>query len=495
LLARPVGERVKTEQRLLKLIFHLPQLIYLSLSMILIAAILGKIGVRYAFNANEGWNAFWAAAAWDGAELYPPPSSLKLNNYVPLWFYATGALGRLTGDNIQAGRILAGLALLLNGIFVSLIVREITGRGRDCWFAGAAFLAICGLFYADYAGTNDPQLAANLFMTLTILLFVRWIGRTSTETVDGLVVPLLLLGGLLKHNVVAAPISICVFLLFYRRRAFVHFAVWSCIGLAAVSGVLFVLYGPAVFLSLLSPRPIDLTVAWSQTLEQLALYNAFLLAVGYLAVQSDAKARFISIYAIVALTQGLAFSSGFDVDVNVFFDFAIATSIGLGVVQFFIVRALERRSGGPPIWISLPAWIAVTLTAPIAAAPSAMEEATRVFGAITETAQRADIVYIESSAGPALCQNLALCYWAGKRFDVDTNNLKTLVLARPDLERDFVARVENCAYSLIQLNDDWDSDEYDAPFTQTIVEALKHHSAQVYETETASYRRPLHCAK
>src|SRR5450432_1977967 len=83
---------VTTKQRSFNLIFHLPLLLYALLSAVLIAAVLCKIGVRYAFNVNEGWNAFWATAAWTGADLYPSPSSLKLNNYVPLWFYATGAL-------------------------------------------------------------------------------------------------------------------------------------------------------------------------------------------------------------------------------------------------------------------------------------------------------------------------------------------------------------------------------------------------------------------
>ena len=80
------------------LIFHLPRLFYFSLSAALAAAVFCKIGVKYGFDTNEGWNAYWASAAWDGSDLYPDPTSLKLNNYLPLWSYSTGALGRLVGE-------------------------------------------------------------------------------------------------------------------------------------------------------------------------------------------------------------------------------------------------------------------------------------------------------------------------------------------------------------------------------------------------------------
>src|SRR5437763_16967952 len=91
---------------------RLAEFAFFTASVLVVAVVAFKIGVMHRFNVNEGWNGFWAAAAWSGGELYPDPASLKLNNYLPFWSYATGALGSLTGDNIQAGRILAGLALV-----------------------------------------------------------------------------------------------------------------------------------------------------------------------------------------------------------------------------------------------------------------------------------------------------------------------------------------------------------------------------------------------
>ncbi|HML12909.1 MAG TPA: hypothetical protein VK456_06355, partial [Xanthobacteraceae bacterium] len=88
-----------------------------------------------------------------------------------------------------------------------------------------------------------------------------------------------------------------------------------------------------------------------------------------------------------------------------------------------------------------------------------------------------------------ICQNLALCYWAGKKFRVDLNNLKILTSAKPQAESEFVASLQGCAYPLIQLNDDWD-DLDEGPFTAGILDALNAHYAEVWSSAGASYWMP-----
>ena len=80
--------------------FQIPHFLYFTLLVPIVATLLVRVWVRYSLDTNEGWNAYWAAAAWSGGTLYPEPLSLKLNNYLPLWFYTTGTLGALLGDNI-----------------------------------------------------------------------------------------------------------------------------------------------------------------------------------------------------------------------------------------------------------------------------------------------------------------------------------------------------------------------------------------------------------
>src|ERR1700761_6927210 len=76
---------------------------------------------------TEAWNAYYQAAAATGAKLYPSADQLIVNNYPPLSFYVIGALGKLTGSSLLAGRALSIVALLGVGIEVCLAVRILVG--------------------------------------------------------------------------------------------------------------------------------------------------------------------------------------------------------------------------------------------------------------------------------------------------------------------------------------------------------------------------------
>jgi hypothetical protein len=478
--------RPRYRGRFFRLVCYAPLAILLSISGAVLVAMVCRIGVKYSFNLNEGWNAYWAAAAWDGADLYPPPGSLKLNTYLPLWSYATGWLGSLVGDNILAGRIVAGSALLLNAAVAFLIVREITGHARDGWCAAGAFLAMSGLYYAQYVGVNDPQWAANLLMSVSLLLIVREINGRSKGRPYYYLVPLLLVGGLLKHNVIAAPASIAIFLLLYRRAEFVLFAVYSAVGLIVVCAALYAMFGTSVFASLLFPRPYDFGNAWAQTLDHLRAYGFLLLVPAYLAWQAGPPARLIFIYSIVSLAQGFVLSGGFDVDVNVFFDFAVATSIGLGLLQNSVFRAIGSHAGRWRAGAVLALWLVVPLAPVALALPQGIGEVRDVFGTLADSPQQADVASLRALPGGAICENAALCYWAGKPFQVDMNNLKILTAASAPVEADFIARLRTCSYPLIQLEDDWD-DVDEGPFTAGVVAALKTH---YMETRGSGYWKP-----
>ena len=78
---------------------------------------------------NEGWNAYHADAAMRGAQLYPPPDGLVANNYPPLSFYIIGAIGRLIGDPILAGRLLSLVAVVWGTARPRALVTDPSGRG------------------------------------------------------------------------------------------------------------------------------------------------------------------------------------------------------------------------------------------------------------------------------------------------------------------------------------------------------------------------------
>jgi hypothetical protein len=475
---------------LLRPLVHAPLAVFVAMAAAVLVAAVVRVGVKYSFNVNEGWNAYWAATAWSGADLYPPPTALKLNTYLPLWFYLTGALGSLVGDNIVAGRVIAGAALLSNALVIFLIVRVMTGLRRDGVTAAAAFLAMSGLFYGQYLAADDPQWAGNFLMTLALLLIVRNADGEKGAIPVHLVVPLLLVAGLLKHNVVAIPASIALYLVLFRRAELPRSILWSIAGLASVCALLFLLFGSGIFASLLFPRRYDLTNAFGQAFEHLLPYVPFLGLIVYLAVQKERARRLIFIYSLVSLAQGLVLSGGFDVDVNVFFDFAIACSIAIGLLQRSVAETVGADARRLQSAFAMTAWLAITMTPVTVAAVRGFTELRDAFDSTLESSQRDDIAYIKASSGAVICQNLALCYWAGKDFRVDMNNLKMLALASPRLEAEFISKLEGCRYSLIQLSEDWD-DLDEGPFTSRILEAIEKYSKEIHSSAEAYYRTPV----
>ncbi len=78
---------------------------------------------------REGWNAYHAAAAF-GGRLYPVFPSMMFNNYPPVSFLLVGGLGKLIGDNIVAGRLLALISTAGTALCVGAAARSM-GAGRS----------------------------------------------------------------------------------------------------------------------------------------------------------------------------------------------------------------------------------------------------------------------------------------------------------------------------------------------------------------------------
>jgi hypothetical protein len=484
------------QQRILPAVAAIPGLIYGVVALLVIAAMACKVATRFSFNVNEGWNAYWATAAWSGADLYPPPGGLKLNNYLPLWFYLTGAVGAVVGDSVRAGRAIAAAALLLDGVVIALIAREIVGRhkGREKggWLAGVAFLALFGIFHQDYAAADDPQMLASLFMLIALWRVVRTADAAPPATFWLGIVLLMLVAGLTKHNIVAAPLSIALFLLLIGRvRALAWFLGLSGVAVAAAGAGLYAAYGQGMFRLLLLARPYNAGVAWSQSMDQFGQYGLLLAVIPFLALRADAKARLVLIYALVSLVLGVAMSGVDGVDVNVFFDLLFCIAIGLGVMGARVAQYVHEDDASLRLrWAAVAGFMAIALAPPLLAIASAREGITDAFAAITDKRYAADVAYIRSIApGPVICRDPTLCYWAGAPFNVDLNNIRGMAFADPALEGMLVTRIERCEFALIQLNDDW-TDPVNGPLTNRVRAAIKSHYQQVRESKYGRYWRP-----
>jgi hypothetical protein len=359
------------------------------------------IPLQVPLDPNEGWNAAHALAAMAGRALYPHSDGLMVNNYPPLSFYIAGALARLAGDAIVAGRLLSALAFLAACGGIALTLRQMGGTARAQLFAVLFFAAVL-LITSDYVGMDDPQLLGHALQLGALLLLLRG---------QSLAAALVFAASLfLKHNLLALPLAAGIWLLGQERRAGLRFMVCGLATLGAGLILFRLIYGIGLLTQLASPRLVSLA---NVRFAVAHLWWAALPLAALLALRGRWRS-FCLVYAASALVLGLGFSAGDGVDANGFFDLAIACALALG---------MGMEQGRAPAFFAL------------CAAPLPLFLAfnwsdnnfffTRDFAARSAR----DIAFLKSRPGPALCDQLSLCLWAGKGAEVDVFNVGEAIKA------------------------------------------------------------------
>ncbi|MBM3857188.1 MAG: hypothetical protein FJ390_04415 [Verrucomicrobia bacterium] len=187
-----------------------------ALSLLLLLAALAmfwptcRAFFKVVISCNEGWNAFFSAAAVQTGICYPTPEQLITNNYPPLSFYFVGYIGWLLGDLILAGRLLSLLSVFLIGLFIGKLILKLGGSSRSAIVGGAFFIATMGFFFQKYVGMNDPQLLAECIMLGGALLFLKELDKDSTPWAG---IGVMVIAGFFKHNIIMLPISLLLWLL------------------------------------------------------------------------------------------------------------------------------------------------------------------------------------------------------------------------------------------------------------------------------------------
>ncbi len=382
-----------------------------------LARTVSTLGLMVPFDPNEGWNAYFTSAAMSGQPLYPPAQSFLVNNYPPLSFYLVGALGHVLGDMIVAGRMLSlvGFAGIALGIFAAL--RIMTCKPVEALFAVSIFMA-CLLLNSDYVGMDDPQLLGHAVAMAGLIVLLQEPRRLSGPIVAVL---FFALAFFIKHNLVVLPLAMTVWLAIYDRRSALSFV---------ISGFAFLLAGLAIC-------RFGMGVDLIAQLHSARVYSLHLLAANlsswliwgflpagvvtwlFLERRDDKYVVLCALYALTAILMGAAFFGGAGVDANAMFDADIALALGAGL-------ALNRLALRGSIY---PGVIAAAFVLPLAFAlwqGSSRDWLTRDYWLhpMADAAELAgqDIGFLRAHSGPALCETLAFCYWAGKPSEVDVFN-------------------------------------------------------------------------
>lgn len=342
------------------------------------------IFLHAALDPNEGWNAYHTQAAMSGTPLYP--GGWFTNNYPPLSFYLVGIV---PGDHIFAGRIVSLLSLLFVAWAIAEAARRMGASASSAAFAALWFIAGM-IVFTDYVAMDDPQLLGHAVAMAGLLLLLRDRPVAAALTMTAAL--------FIKHNLMALPVTSLLWLAFTDRRAAMRFA---ATGIAAgLAGLLlfYLVYGAGLPGILNSPR------VYSFALMESGVVSWARWCFGAMLVASMTKSALARIYVLTASLLGVIFSGGAGVDMNAWFDAAIALSLAAAL-------ALDKP---------VPPWRADVL-AGIMIFPL-------VFGLHGDrwdppVDATSDIAFLESHDGPALCEQLSLCYWAGKRAEVDVFNL------------------------------------------------------------------------
>ena len=417
-------------------------------------ALLYRSRLDYQINYNEGWNSYFTARVLDGLPLYPARSSRLINNYPPLSFYMAALMAKLTGSVLVAGRALAWSGFAGSATLIGLILRRMgcsaAGASFGALFFGAVLVTRCDL----YVGMFDPQLFAQMLMLAGCLVALSRPDSAGAVAAAALIVA----GGFVKHSLLALPVSLTLWLAFYRRRLLLPWLLTGAglagAGLAAsVAG-----FGPEFIAGLSLPRQTSLSGAVGKMLRwllplELPCALATLPAVLVRVRRDDSTARhpsdrayaaFVLIYVLVALAIGLAGAAPLGTNYNMIFELLVAVSLGLGLLVGWPGLRI------PPGWVALASAVSLWVTAlQLGTAETSSWRAWSSEQRSREANALAAVALIRAAPGDALCGTLLLCFQSGKPMLYDPLNYgQAPGESQADLQRDLAGH----RFGLVQID-------------------------------------------
>ena len=431
-LSRQAGKGLPRMNRLSEILFKLALMAGAFCAAALLLRDAMAISQHVPLDPNEGWNAYHALAAMSGRPLYP--HDMMVNNYPPLSFYIVGALGRSLGDMILAGRLVSLLSFVAVAMGLAALVRQSDGTPLQALLASLIF-ATALLITSDYVAMDDPQLLGHALQIEALLLILR------PQASIALAALLMMAGLFVKQNLFVLPLAVLLWLIWKDRNAAWRFCLYAA-G-TGIAGLAAAWIGLGVFLpaEIASPR------AWSIGNLVLAAmrYGGWalppLLATAWAGWRwrSDPLIGFCAIYALLSLAAGIGFSAGDGVDANIFFDLDIAMALMAGLA---LSRLRPQARGIFALVYAVP--LALFLARDFRDANFAYTEGFARQGPL-------DVAFLTIAPGPALCESLALCYWADKPAEVDVFNLAEASKTGARNEQVLIDALNRRRYSAVQF--------------------------------------------
>jgi hypothetical protein len=436
--------------------------------VLLLVPPLATIGFDVQKTYNEGWNAYHAGQVAAGQPLYTGNPAL-LVNYPFLSFYLIAWLKPLFGNVLVIGRVLNAGAFAFTGLFAALIVRRLGGGVIGAIFAGVCTLGFQVLQASTWIATDEPQMLTEALMLGGLLCYVS--GSPTIARLAACAV-LFAAGGFVKHFLVAVPLAVSLDLLWKDRRHFMLWCVCGTVAVALFAGLSTWFTGGFNWLEIFTPRP----YSWHNLMyvaRKLLIAFKIPMAVSIIFLSKrlpTSQSPLLRVLGITSLAEGVIFSSGYGVSVNVYLEFTVFLGIvsGLALGRWWEWRDPRFR---------VPAGAAVAL---LAAAPLFtrgipqltegldLEQSAQCYQR-EEAAYRLAVSYLKRTTGPVFCEDLLLCLQAGKASAIDTFSLHSQVLAGRIDEAEFTGDIARQRFSLIELTTQMHLDRDHAAFTPYLI--------------------------
>ncbi len=437
---------------------------------------------RVEVNYNEGWNVYNAAMAAAHQNLYSQKSGWTTINYPMVSFLVMAELHHWTHDYLFTARVVSLLSLCACCLLVAGIVRRLTLQWKPAILAGLFCLALFSVAadFPAYVGMDDPQMLSQVFYLAGLWIYLGPdLGLDRSRSRLALAALLFVLAVSIKHNPIEFPLAVLADLLLLSPRRALWFGACGAVFLAAALGLQQHFDGPYFFNALLAPRGYSVEKALEQSgvvLGPLALPLAASLWAAY-KLRKDKRRRIAAMLLILSLALGGFFSGGDGVSINALFGAYLAMSILVGLLLWLMEETERRYAARAALalfgWLLIP-WLLVPQLDERAAPslnwdpPLALERT-----AAAQSRFDAEVEFLREQPGPALCESLLRCYFAGKPYVYDPYNATRMIgLGRLDAGV-VIGALKKQEYGAVQVSGPIESGRRTEMFAPDILAAIR----------------------
>ncbi len=411
------------------------------------------MGFAFEVNYNEGWNVYNADRLIH-RELIYDDNYWRINNYPIGSFLIIAGANVLIHDLLLSGRLVALVSFAAIAVFAAMAVRRFGGGRTDAVFGAGCAAGFCYLMAPAWIIADDPQTLGEAVMLSALVSYIaRPPDRLNLLRTAFLVV----LGGFVKHNLVAIPIAITLDLAFRSPRRLPLWLV-SCAGFTTgFLGLTQIVAGGDFIDHLMSPRRFGWYGARYHLMKYLRLFKFPLTAIVLGASLLLAADRMVLAAWGLASIISATIMSGFEgTSYNMFQDAAVFLGVAAGAMMSELRKSEFRGRLARVLASALPFLVAQPI---LARAP---DIAVQVYHApaLLDSDRRkqetflADAKFVSDKQGPAICESLLLCYVAGQPFILDPFNSRQSMLSGRLDQGELIRRIAAREFAVIQLHAD-----------------------------------------